>query len=358
MEGKFVLRRTVALMLGLLLAVTSQAVEPPDLYTAEVVYEAQHRDGRAQAYKRALQLVLNRMTTEPMLAIAELQAPEQYVLGWRESRSDRLWVSFDGIAISTELQAAGIPVWGSDRPLTLVWLGVQRADGEREILSANDMSGGMGSADQAAEPRASLDPLRQSLREAASLSGLPIRLPVMDDVDAAAVSVSDVWGGFDNVLRPASRRYRADSVLVGRVALDNIGSARWQWWFGGESLTLRGEPRVVLQRVTDDMLAQFAGRPGESLQVRIRVSGLRSGGDYAQVLAYLESRSLIDNLRVDGMQQDEITVVVDALASRQRLQRVLGGELLESLDTAGPVDLPLADDVADLYFRWRGAGTR
>lgn len=352
MEGKFVLRRTVALMLGLLLAVTSQAVEPPDLYTAEVAFDTQRRDGRARAYKRALQLVLNRMTTEPMLAIAELQSPGQYVLGWRESPSDRLWVSFDGIAISAELQAAGIPVWGSDRPLTLVWLGVQRADGEREILSATDRS------DENAEPKGSLNPLRQSLREAASLSGLPISLPVMDDIDAAAVSVSDVWGGFDNVLRPASRRYRADSVLVGRVALDSVGSARWQWWFGGESLTLRGEPRVVLQRVADDMLAQFAGRPGESLQVRIRVSGLRSGGDYAQLLAYLESRSLIDNLRVDGMQQDEITVVVDALASRQRLQRVLGGELLESLNAAGPGDLPLADDVADLYFRWRGAGTR
>ncbi len=337
---------------GVLLAAglvgTATAVEPPDLYTAEVAYDSQLRDARALAYERALLQVLARMTTEPLVASELISDAAVFVLGWRESGRDSLWVSFDGAALGATLQAAGVPVWGSDRPLTLVWLGIEHPDGTRDILP---MAPPTPEDDPYPEMRDDRAALRVALKEAASAFGLPMSLPVLDETDQAAVAVSDVWGGFDNVLRSASRRYRADSILIGRASLDAPSVIRWRWLFGSDVVNLQGEPMTVMSRVAGEMLDQFAARPEESSEVRVSIVGVRAAEDYAELMRFLQSRSLIDDVRVTTLRQDELIVTLDALATRDRLAELLVGEELESV--SAPLLAPSAVETADLYFRWR-----
>lgn len=330
---------------------SAEAVEPPDLYTTEVAYDAQRRNARELAYRRALGEVLARMTPEPGPALSFVESPSDYVLGWRESGRDTLWVSFDGAALTAALQLAGVPVWGSDRPLTLAWIGVEYPDGGREILS---MAPQPLETDERPEARAQRAKLREQIRTAASSSGLPVALPVMDETDRAAVGVSDVWGRFGNVLRPASRRYRADSLLVARVSLDATGREQWraQWLFSSESTPLAGDPGAMMRRVASDMLQRFAARPEESAAVRISIVGVSNATAYGELLRFLQTRSLIDNVRITSMQQDELNVTLDALASRDRLQELLAGDELEPLIGPPPV-AGIDAEQPDLYFRWR-----
>ena len=348
-------------ILLVLLATSAGAVELPDLFTTEVQYNAQRRDARQSAYRRALAQVLARMTPEPLVAAQAFEQPAEFVMGWRESGEDTLWVSFDGRALEQRLQGFGVPVWGSDRPLTVAWVAVEMADGTRTLLALNDatdsaMAGAQvdaGGATQApvAASRAA-DTLRSELLAAGSRYGIPVSLPVLDDIDREAVSVSDVWGGFDNVVREATRRYRADSVLIARVPLADPTRARWQWSFAGDRVTAGRSAEEAVATVARGMLEQFAVDRGQSVAVRVSIVGVRGADAYAGVLRVLGASSLVSNLNVQELHRDELIVTLDALAGRERLQQLLAGEQLEPL--GAPIDDLRVPQRADLWFRWGG----
>lgn len=325
----------------------------PDLYTAEVNFDAQRRDGRQRAYRAALDAVLSRLT--PSLAdargIAAFAKPGQFVLGYREAGDQRMWVSLDGAAIGAELQGAGLPVWGSDRPLTLVWMAIERANGERELVGTTSPSG------ESAEKDVSIS-LRRKLSAAASLHGVPVRFPVLDERDRATVQDSDIWGGFTDVIVDASRRYRADSVLIGRVRESAPNDIRWTWAFAGSSERFRGDFSVATRRVSRSLLSQFASSPGGSLNVTVQVVGVDGMDGFARVSRLLNTQSLIQRVDIVAMRADAVVFEIDSLTTRERLGELLAGNTLERIE---PLDvaMPIADPLngADLMFRVRSAGS-
>ncbi len=115
---------------------SAAAVEVTSLYTAQVPLDQEQDDPRAHAEEMALAHVLLRVAGSELVSDAELfQAlfprPGDYVVQYRSGPDDTLFVSFDGDAVEDVLRAAGKTVWGSDRPLTLVWLAVDWGHGER-----------------------------------------------------------------------------------------------------------------------------------------------------------------------------------------------------------------------------------
>jgi hypothetical protein len=107
------------------------AIEMTSLYTAEVPLDPEEDDPRAAAYKVALAEILLRVSGSGVGADPEMfellfPNPQSYVVQFRPGPDDTLWVSFDGEAVEDVLRRNGQMVWGSDRPLTLVWLAVAR----------------------------------------------------------------------------------------------------------------------------------------------------------------------------------------------------------------------------------------
>ncbi|MEO0573834.1 MAG: DUF2066 domain-containing protein [Pseudomonadota bacterium] len=334
---------------------TAHAVSMPDLYTAEVAFDTQRRDGRQRAYSDALATVLSRLT--PAVADARrveaFAKPGQFVLGYRETGDQRMWVSLDGIAISAELRGAGLPVWGSDRPLTLVWMALERNTGERELVGAASAPGDTQANDV-------LVALRRDLMSSASAYGVPLRFPVLDDRDRAAVQDSDIWGGFSEVIVEASRRYRADSVLIGRVREAAPDDIRWSWAFAGESERFRGELPVAVRRVSQRLLEQFASSPGGSLSVKVHVVGIDGMDGFARISRLLNTQSLIQRIDVVAVRADAIVFDIDSLTTRTRLAELLSGNSLEQIEPLEST-IPSADPFssADLHFRVRsGAAPR
>ena len=207
----------------------AHAVEMTSIYTVEVPLDPEERNPRATAYRLALDEVLVRMTGSTGVAESdELKSmfpnPERYVSQFQPGPDNTLIVSLYGEEIERVLRQAGAPIWSADRPLTLVWLAVDRGRGDREIIGADDQGRRFGAAGAADD---SNEILRDRVKEIATRRGIPIAFPLLDTTDLANLSFSDIWGGFDDQLIAASQRYNAPSVLVGRIRPETPQAHRW-----------------------------------------------------------------------------------------------------------------------------------
>ena len=320
------------MLIWAIVALPAWAVEVTSLYTAQVPLDPEEEEPRVVAYELALADVLLRVSGSELSADAEMTEllfpdPSDYVLQFRPGADDTLWVSFDGEAIESVLRRAGQTVWGSDRPLTLIWLAVDWGQGEREIISAEDPQ-------RSRDESRSIDRnrlLRQRVLDVAERRGLPVVLPLLDTIDLQNVSFSDIWGGFDEALVGASERYAADSILVGRIRPASSQRNRWSFYFGGEERSWTGEPELVISLVGDLLAEEFAISGDATLEmVDLEISGIDSVVAFANVQNLLSEMALIESISLAEVEGDKIRYRVEALGGVDRLRRALRfGGLIE-----------------------------
>ena len=301
------------------------AIEVAALYTAEVPLDPQEADPRAAAYEMALSEVLLRvsgsaLSSDPERVAAIFPNPAAYVVQFRTSPDDTLWVSFDGEAIEETLRLNGQLVWGSERPLTLVWLAVDWGQGEREIIGADDPEHGVDDTFKVERSRL----LRQRVLDVAERRGLPVVFPLLDTEDLARVSFSDIWGGFDEQVLVASERYEADSVLIGRIRPATGQRNRWSYFFAGEERSWTGEPELVVNLIADRLSAEFAiGGAAAPVTVNLRVAGITSVDAYGSVQRLLSNTNVVERFTITAVQGDRISYRVEAYGGVDRLARAL-----------------------------------
>ena len=313
------------ILLLALIAAPIGAVEVASLYSAQVPFDQKQRDPRALAYRAALVEVLLRVSgselgSDPEMIELLFPNPASYVVQFRPGTDDTLWVSFDGDAIEQVLRKSGQTVWGSDRPLTLVWLAVDWGQGKREIIGADDAQRRRAEARSIDRNRR----LRERVLEVAERRGLPIVFPLLDTTDLQSVSFSDIWGGFDDALLSASKRYEAHSILVGRIRAESSQRNRWSYYFGDELRTWNGEPEFVVGLVADLLGEEFAisgNAPVESID--LTVAGIATVEAYGAVQKLLSEVSVIESYSITQVEGDRIRYRVEALGGVERLSRAL-----------------------------------
>jgi hypothetical protein len=329
-------RRFAASLALLLLVVAppgvSDAVEVTSLYSAEVPLDPNVRDPRAVAYRDALAAVLLRVSgselaNDPELVDLLFPSPASYVVQFRPGEEDTLWVTFDGNAVEEVLRNNGQTVWGSERPLTLVWLAVDWGQGEREIVGADDPE----RSDDEARTIDRNRLLRERMLDAAERRGLPLAFPLLDTEDLAKVSFPDIWGGFDELVLDASQRYEANSVLIGRVRPESSQRNRWTYHFAGEELAWTGEPELVVNLVADVLADEFAiGGDAAPQSVELTVAGIDSVDAYGSVQRILSDANVVENFVIISVDGDRILYRVEAHGGAERLARALRlGGLIE-----------------------------
>jgi len=336
------------------------AISHPTLYTVQVPLDPGEDDPRATAYKRGLWEIVVRVTGSELPAEAPLLAalfpnPARYVLRFRQGADATLWVSFDGAAIENVLRSAGEPVWGVDRPLTLVWLAVDWGQGQREIVGANDPELVAGASRSIDRNRL----LRERIHETASRRGIPIAFPLLDTEDLRNISFTDIWGGFDEQLLQASRRYQAHSILVGRVRAGAVQRNRWTYHFGGVRREWSGEPEDAVNFVADALAAEFAFAGNAPLEtVTLNIAGIDSVRAYGTVQQFLENLSLIEDFQVHTVKGDEIRYEVRLRGGSAHLSRAL--EISDILIPIEKFDDPRLlhrfPEFASLDFMYRAPG--
>lgn len=315
----------LAVALGAVLPSAARAVEVPTLFTAEVPFDREADNPREDSYERALYEVLLRVSGSELgnnpAAIAELfPDPSSYVIQFRPGANDTLWVSFDGEAIEQILRNSGQLVWGADRPLTLVWLAVDWGQGSREIIAADD-------PDRSESQGRSIDRnkrLRERMLQIAEQRGLPIVFPLLDTTDLQSVTFSDIWGGFDDGILDASKRYDANSILIGRIRPSASRRENWTYYFSGTQRSWNGPPENIVAAVADLLAAEFAvGGNAPVETVALSVSGIDSVQAYGSVQSLLADVGLIESFVIVEVAGDRVDYRVDVRGGADRLSRAL-----------------------------------
>lgn len=350
-EGKPPLKKLILLALvGAFFSSTASAVEVSTLYTAQVSIDKTKPDPEADAYDRALAQVLLRVSGSELVNDVVLfdtifPDPAAYVVQFRPGPEETLFVSFDGDAIEAALRRAGQRVWGGDRPLTLVWLAVDWGSGRREIIAAADDS------DSQSRSINRNRRLRERMLEIADRRGLPIEFPLLDGEDRAAVSFSDIWGGFDDRVLDASVRYDVNSVLIGRVRASGAAQNRWTYHFGNAQRAWSGEPEVIISRISDLLAAEFTIGGDEPVRsVQLNVSGVTSVEAYGEVQSMLANMNLIDNFAITEVAGDRISFRVRAHGGASRLARALRFEGLIEQERIDMSDFGFDEPLTSLDF--------
>lgn len=314
-----------ALLFSVGLILPAGAVDVPTLFTAEVPLDEDSNNPRDDAYKAALIEVLMRVSGSELgeneAVIDEMfPVPSAYVTQFRPGTEDTLWVSFDGEAIERVLRASGQTVWGGDRPLTLVWLAVDWGRGDREIVAAGD-------PDRLPQQSRSIDRnrlLRERVLEIAEQRGLPLAFPLLDTTDLQSVTFSDIWGGFDERIVDASRRYDANSVLIGRIRPSSSQRNRWTYVFGGETRSWTGPPETVIGEIADLLAAEFAVGGDAPLEiVALNVAGIDTVDAYGSVQEILTKINLIESVQISEVAGDVVAYTVEVRGGAERLRRAL-----------------------------------
>lgn len=312
-------------LIGVLAFSSATAVEVTSLYTAQVPLDQEQSDPRAEAYEIALAQVLLRVSGPVLVNDQELfealfPRPSAYVVQYRPGPDDTLFVSFDGDAVEEVLRSAGQTVWGSERPLTMVWLAVDWGQGQREIIGATDAERSVNQARSINRQRL----LRERILNFAESRGLPVAFPLLDSEDMAGVSFSDVWGGFDERLIEASRRYDVNSVLIGRVRADSAQRNRWSYHFGGEQHAWTGEPELAIMQISDLLAAEFAiGADAPVRSVNLHISGVNSVSAFGEVQNILGRANVVEDFSITAVAGDRVSFRVAAHGGGARLARAL-----------------------------------
>jgi hypothetical protein len=253
-------------------------------------------------------------------------------------RQGQALVGFRRAPVERALAALGLPVWGPERPLTLLWIAVDDGAGGRALLGANEAAE-LGAAATATMP-ALLTGVRAEISAVAEERGLPIEWPLLDLEDMNAVTFADVWGGFEDRIVAGSTRYRADAVLIGRVRPSAFGNeVEWLFVRGTER---RGLPaagvRDGLDAAADRYAAELSTVGGASVAL-LTVIDVQTSADYGRIMSYLEQQSVLERVDVESFANGTLSLRVAARGDARVLERVLAlGGVLRPVVSASAAD--------------------
>lgn len=217
----------------LLLVITSflpftaiDAVEVNDLYQASVTINSRNNTDRAIALKEALAAVMvkvggNKSVLDNLIIKKSLNNYRLYLNQYRyqldttptikpiidnqtQDKKLLLLASFNEDKINQLFQQANLAIWGSLRPQVLLWL--VNEDGLNRTIMSNSTD----------------SPLPLMVNDFSAQRGLPIIMPLMDLTDASQITLSDIWGRFEQPVKKASSRYLVEAIVVMRISNSSL----------------------------------------------------------------------------------------------------------------------------------------
>ena len=339
----------------------------PWLYEVAVPVENQSDRERNRASSEGLLKLLTRLTGLTYVprtpeVTAALAQPDSYYNEFRFSRVElasraappaagepqqadaprsqlELVIQFDPEPVQGLIRSAGLPIWRAQRERVLVWAVVAGDNGRQIVGAASDL------------------PLVAGLNERARDRGLPLTLPLLDLEDQLAVDPAAVWGRLSQVIDPASRRYGADVLLLGRISADAAGGWRsdWEFWVDGvvvpfeaEHLDLMAHGLEAVDVLADELAARRVVHGRQAGQIQLAVSGVRTPADYGALIGYVRGLEFVQSVGVTGMRDGRIWLLVDTPAEADRLLTTFERDRQLFNDQLAQVDS------ADLRLVWRG----
>jgi hypothetical protein len=281
-----------------------------EMYQATAPVADRSEAAQTAAFQNAMKTVLIRVTgrrnadEDPALSSLVSNA-RRYVQQYRAAPDSQLWVSFDGPAIERWLTQNGQPLWGHERPTTLVLLGVQSGAQSGSVLTTDDTS-----------------ELKLAIDAAAVARGLPLVWPSGAELQKFHIDYSAVSTGSPATFAEIGRRMGSDGLLIGRASSSSANAnVRWTHMFQDRSSEYSGTLEGVNRAA--DLYAGLFAASGTAVPVDIEISGLSDLRDYASLESYLESLTFISHVSVESLSGDTVRFRLSTRGGVDSLQRAL-----------------------------------
>lgn len=289
------------------------AVSLGDLYSVTVPVAGPSEGAQLAAFREALRGILIRATGRRDAAELESLLPlvnqaARHVVSFRRAAGNQLAVTFDGPAIENAIDLAGLPFWGPDRPLTLVWLAIDRGGGRRGLIGSG------GTSDE-----------KLRIERAAARRGIPLVWP--GSGEDLGRGFQQAWTRDHAALVAAARRYGADGVLIGRASASASGNPAVEWTFSAAGISaqtagdLEAGPEIAADRYASVHASRSAGLRSEQV---VTVMGIGSLEAYAAATRALSRLPLVRGVAVDEVTPDAVSFVLmirgDPSALRQAIE--------------------------------------
>jgi hypothetical protein len=298
-------------IVGLCLGEAALGVTRAEMYQATAPVTDRSEAAQTAAFQGAMKTVLIRVTgrrnadEDPALSSLVSNA-RRYVQQYRAAPDGQLWVAFDGPAIERWLTQNGQPLWGHERPTTLVLLGVQTGAQSGSVVTTEDSSD-----------------LKSAIDAAATARGLPLVWPSGAELQKFHIDYAAVSTGSPSTFAEIGRRMGSDGVLIGRASSASANAnIRWTHLYQDRSSEYSGTLEGVNRAA--DLYAGLFAASGTPVPVDIEVSGLNDLRDYASLESYLESlTSLILHVSVESLSGDTVRFRLSTRGGLDSLQRAL-----------------------------------
>lgn len=316
---------------------------------ADVALTSAGRSVTARARQLVRQFGYKRVALEQDEAAANTSKPAEPEQKDDQVRPEReeeaatklvLQVQFNVGAVNNALRGAGLPVWGAERPKTIVWL-AQTQGGAPALVRGEQ-----------AKP----------LIETAQARGVPLAFPSQDSTERQRANAADVVAGYNDRLLAASRGYGASHLLVGR--LKNSGGL----WQGGYAL-MQGESTLdswedsassqaqllsdVMQRVANSFARSYAVSASDAANTLVlAVDGLNSARSFARVSNYLADLTAVKTVVPAFINQDFAVFKIELSGDAKVLGRSIAlADVLAVDEASSALAQPYADGGQVLGYR-------
>jgi hypothetical protein len=293
----------------------ARAATVSGLYRATVPASGSDEAARAQAFQQAMRIVIVRATGRRDAAdapgIAELIAQAgRHVQTLRPVAGGQLDVAFDGTAIENAIAAAGLPYWSAERPQTLVWLAVDRGNGQRGIVTATTQS------DE-----------RRAVELVAQQRGVPIAWPALAAGDDPLRRYTQIASGSTAGLATEAGRLGYEGVLIGRAVTQPGGNVVVNWSLQGAGLAaqtvggLADGPHLAADRYAGAFASIAAAKSGELL---VTVTGIDGLSTYAGAMRALDAAEGVRSVQLVEAAGDRVVFRLAARGDAATLARAIG----------------------------------
>lgn len=319
------------------------AVIVDDLFTVELPVADQTTSLRLESFSQAFRQVVVKVSgSDDALRSPAFKRPiersARYVKQFRylnrnqpdeeEFDAGRLYlrIDFDQQLIKSLLREHNFPVWGRERPSSLL---VISYDVNENIRLVSDDS---------------TPDLIESLDQAAAVHAVPVLFPLMDLEDIALVNIGDIVAREYESIDTMATRYTPDALLVGQiVGRSGQGwNGDWEVRFADQIFKWKhkaSSKKAVIDQVIKHLARILAleyaledhRRVEQSLL--LSVSALEGIENLIKVQKYLKSLNVVDSVRVAMISNDVITYRLKLRNDASDLQRLIEfGEVLEQED--------------------------
>ena len=251
------------------------------------------------------------ITTKPEVKKI-LQNPSRLISqsGYQNYRNtEYFYALFDQRKINHLLKSIQQPVWGSVRPITLVWLSIQGAGGHEVMSDSSVMQGSDWALSN--QPRS---------------RGIALKFPIMD-LEDRAISTSSITGKFYDDIAKASKRYGEKLFVVANMKQATLTKWTLKWVLVNAdnhsnqhkeliSNTVRGSRASVeikmINQIADYYASQYAvaDNNGKHFSQKVFVKGLSTYDNFSRLIASVKKLSSVSSLEITKISEDEVVLDV------------------------------------------------